>query len=72
LLHLEIDEILVEIKAVDAKTNSVFARYFDPDSMTQSYFWIPINNLIELSKPLPHRSIGFSNRKLADDFERSI
>jgi hypothetical protein len=49
LLNLEIDEILVQIKAVDAKSNSVFAQYFDSDSMTTSYLWLPINSLKELA-----------------------
>lgn len=72
LLQLEIDEILVHIKAVDGKSNSVYAQYFDSDSMTTSFFWMPISNLVDLSKPLAPRSIGFSNRKLAVDFENSI
>lgn len=72
LLHLEIDEILVQIKAVDGRSNSVFAQYFDSDSMTTSYLWLPINSLSELAKPLPQRPIGFSNRKLAEDYENSI
>lgn len=72
LLHLEIDEILVHIKAVDGKSNSVYAQYFDSDCMMTSFFWLPISNLVDLSKPLPPRSIGFSNRKLAVDFENSI
>lgn len=68
LLHLEIDEILVHIKAVDSRSNSCLAEYFDSDSMTVSQLWLPINNLLELSKPLPARPIGISNKKLAEDF----
>ena len=72
LLQLEQDKILVHIKLVDGRSNSVLAEYFDPDSMSVSLLWLPINNLMDISKPLPPRPTGFSNKKLAEHFEYNI
>ena len=45
---LGIEEILVQLKAVDARSNAVLAEYIDYDTMLSHLVWIPITNLLSL------------------------
>lgn len=48
LQSLGIEEILVQLKAVDARTNAILAEYTDYDTMQSHFLWIPITNLMSL------------------------
>jgi hypothetical protein len=53
LVALGIEEILVQIKAVDARSSAVLAEFTDHDMMLTHYVWIPVTNLLSLQQNLP-------------------
>jgi hypothetical protein len=48
LQSLGIEEILVQVKAVDARSSAVLAEYTDYDMMQTHYVWLPVLNLMSL------------------------
>lgn len=72
LLDLGIEEVLVQIKAIEYKRQSVLAEYIDEDSMTKHWLWIPIQALSQSSFFMEPVSISFLPQTLNKKFMQTL
>jgi len=72
LLKLGIDEIVVQVKAADFRSNVILGEYHDPDSLLLQTVWLPVSILYDLHSPLPPSSVGYPIDLLHSKFQNDV
>ena len=72
LVGLGIYQILVQIKAVDGRHNTVLTEYFDPDTTTVHWIWFPVSHLSHVERPVAPKPSGFLLETLNKAFDTSV
>jgi hypothetical protein len=72
LTSLGIEELLVQIKAIDGKNGIALTEYTDSDTMTVHWIWFPITHLCSLERSVPPKVVGFLPSTLSRTFNNTI
>ena len=72
LLDLGIEEILVQVKAIEYKRHCVLAEYTDADTMTKHWLWIPIASLRKIPAQIEPAAISFLPQTLNKKFKSTL
>ena len=72
LLDLGIEDVLVQVKAIEYKRQSVLVEYTDEDSMTKHWLWIPIQSLSQPSFIMEPVSVSFLPQTLNKKFMHTL
>ena len=72
LLGLGVEDILVQIKAIEYKRHCVLAEYTDADSMTKHWLWIPIAALSKPEYQTEPAAISFLPQTLNRRFKETL
>jgi hypothetical protein len=71
LSQLGITELLVQVKASDARYNIILAEFKDPESRLAHQMWIPVANCRTLEQPLGVPASAATARTLSKDFHET-
>lgn len=72
LLELGIDEILVQIKAIEYKRHCVLAEYTDVDTMTKHWLWFPLSALSKVNSQVEPPAISFLPQTVSKKFRNTL
>ena len=72
LLDLGIEEILVQVKAMEYKRNCVLAEYTDSDTMTKYWLWLPMSSLRLIPALIEPAAISFLPQTLNKKFKATL
>ena len=72
LIELGVDEILVQIKAIEFKRHCLLTEYTDIDTMTKHWLWFPISALSKIKTKIEPNAVSFLPQTVTRKFKGTL